>query len=261
MDGSGGSAVLVKSPYQHGQTRLGVNVSERVVFVQACLVTDSLEECEAWRREIINCLTPIHTGDLVVFGDSFTRVFENVQVVDGPTFLDQDYTVPDGILYFNFSAVVPSNFLADLEWLESKLVEVMACFEFPLSFQPNIIVGDIEKGQIILQNNGDVETPIRIEIPGYVETPTIKNLTTGEFIKIYTPIRANEKMYIDTSFGNKSVVIIDDNGNKRNAFNYIDLNSTFFQLALGENLIRFNAEVGNDTANVKIYYKQLYFGL
>ena len=253
---------MVKSPYQKGRRRIFADVSERVVTVNGCLVTHSKHEEGEWRRKIISVMNPLSVGDLIVSGRGIEKVFKDVQVVDGPNFLDADYTMPDGILYFNLSVVVPGNFIADINAFNFQLLEIDPRLSFPLEIaNEGIIFGEIAKGQTVLNNTGDVEAPLFIEIPGPVKTPEIHNLTTGEFIKIHSPIASNEVMTIDTSFGNKSVIITDTSGNARNAFHHIDLESTFFQIQVGENTIKFKAEVGNETANVRISYRRLYFGI
>ncbi len=261
MDGSGGDAILVKAPLQYGQTYLGANISERLITVECCLVTSSAQEEEVLRQTLISTLNPLAVGDLIVYGETFEKMFPDVQVVDGPVFKDANYTLPDGILYFNFTVVVPQNFATDLNLSNHTLVEVEPLFEFILKFDDYVEFGNIASGNIVIDNTGDAEAALAIEIPGPVHTPTIKNLTTGEFIRIFTPIAANETMHINTGFGNKSVVIKDDNGNSRNAFHYIDLNSTFFRLKVGLNNVEFRAEVGNDTANIKIRYRKVYLGI
>jgi hypothetical protein len=262
MDGAGAEAVMVKSPYQHGQRRLFADISERIITINGCLVTGDKAEENDLRRRIIGAMNPLYLGDLIVSGDGFEKVFRDVQVVDGPSFSDMDYTVPDGILYFNVTLLVPGNFVSDLEAFKCQLVEVEPGFSYPLEFgKQGIIFGEISKGQAELYNNGDVPAPLIIEIPGPVETPEIHNLTTNEFIKIHTPIESNEIMTIDTSFGNKSVIITDTRGNSRNAFHHIDLESTFFQLIVGKNTVKFKAEVGNETAVVKIGFRVLYLGI
>ncbi|MCL2461432.1 MAG: phage tail family protein [Defluviitaleaceae bacterium] len=261
MDGASAEAMLLKSPYQRGQTWAGVNVDERIVTVEACLVTGSLEEEEECRRRLINTMNCLRGGKLIVYGDTFVKAFPDVGIISGPTFKDQDYTAPDGILFFSFIAVVPGNFLEDFEQLSCDMVEVAPMFEFELEFAPDIIFGDMTNGSACIVNDGDAEAPLIVEIPGPVKTPSVTNLNTGEFIRVNTPILAGEVMTINTAFGKKSVTIRDQSGNERSAFNYIDLNSVFFQLGIGENYIKFLAEEGNDTAKVKIYYKRLYLGV
>ena len=261
MDGPAAEAMLLKSPYQRGQTWAGANVDERIVSVEACLVTGSVEEEERLRRELIRTMSCLGGGRLVVYGDTFVKEFPEVHIVSGPTFKDQDYTAPDGILFFSFIAVAPGNFLADYNRLTFDMAEVWPRFEFPLEFAPDIIFGDMTNGAAHIFNDGDAEAPLIVEIPGPVLTPSVTNLTTGEFIKVHTPILAGEVMTINTAFGKKSVVIRDESGNERSAFHYIDLESVFFQLRVGENYVRFAAEEGNDEARVRIWYKRVYLGV
>ncbi|MCL2352615.1 MAG: phage tail family protein [Firmicutes bacterium] len=261
MDGAAAEAMLLKSPYQRGQTWAGTNVDERLVTVEAALVAESLEEEERLRRKLIGTMNCLQSGRLVVYGNTFVKAFPEVRIVSGPTFRDQDYGAPDGILFFGFIAVVPGNFLEDYEALAFDLTEVVPAFEFTLEFAPDIIFGELTNGAVRIVNDGDAEAPLVVEIPGPVLTPSLTNLSTGEYIRVHTPILAGEVMTINTAFGKKSVVIKDQNGNERSAFNYIDLDSVFFQLRAGENNIRFLAEEGNDTAKVRIYYKRLYLGV
>lgn len=260
-DGTDADAILAKAPYQKGKTRLGVNIDPRVITVRCCLVTESLAEFEARRAELLRVLTPLAPGRLTIMGETFHRQFSNVQVVSAPTFSDTDHNSPDGIIYFSFSLMAPGNFIEDAGTTRHTLLEAEPSFSFMLEFADDVIFGNMSSGRVVFNNNGDVETPVVIEIPGPVRTPMVTNESTGEYIRVHTPIMANEKMVINTAFGEKSVVIHDDAGNTRNAFNYIDINSTFFQLAVGENSLRFRAEEGNDTAEVTVYFRRLYLGI
>jgi len=261
MDGTAAEAVLMKSPYQRGQTWAGTNVDERLVTVEAALVAESVGEEERLRRKLIGTMNCLQSGRLVVYGDTFVKQFPEVRIVSGPTFKDQDYTAPDGILFFSFTAVAPGNFMEDFNGLTFDLAEVWPAFEFDLEFAPDMIFGEMTNGAAHIFNDGDAEAPLIVEIPGPVLTPSVTNQTTGEFIRVHTPILAGEIMTINTAFGKKSVVIRDESGGERSAFNYIDLESVFFQLRVGENYIRFAAEEGNDEARVRLYYKRLYLGV
>ena len=266
MDGTSAQAILSKGPFQKGKTRLGVNVDQRVVTVNGALVTESRAEFETWRAELLRAVSPLVEGTLTVMGETIERAFTHVQVVEAPVFDDRDYNRPDGIVYFNFSVVVPGNFAEDVRWTSFSLAEVAPMFGFPLVFETGeddgtIIFGNMTVGRVHFYNRGDVEAPVIVEIPGPVQTPMIVNETTGEFIRVHTPIMAHERMIINTGFGSKAVVIADNAGQKRNAFHYIDLDSAFFQLAPGENRLRFRAEAGNDTATVTVRFKQLYLGV
>ena len=71
---------------------------------------------------------------------------------------------------------------------------------------------------------------------------------------------AGEIITINTAFGEKRVESC-LNGITTNAFNYIDFNSTFLQLDIGDNLFRYNADLNIDNLEVSIYYMPQYLGV
>ncbi len=260
-DGVAASAFLTKAPYQQGKTALGTGIDERLITIRGALVTEDTTEYERHRRALIQAFNPLLTGRLTAYGTTFSRRFENVCVVDAPSFLDTDYESPDGIVHFTVTLMVPGNYATDIDWEKVDMMEVEPKFSFVLAFDKPLLFGDMTGGKAIINNNGDAPASLVITIPGPVDTPSITNLTTGAFIKVNTPIYVHQKMMIKTGFGEKSVTIYDENGESFNAFHYIDLESTFFQLELGENVLRFQAEEGNDTAAIGLQYKRLYAGI
>ena len=102
-------------------------------------------------------------------------------------------------------------------------------------------------------NEGDVETPVEIEFHGPAVNPKIINHSTGEFIRIKKEITSDEVLYINTAFGKKRVEII-RNGTREDAFDYIDLDSRFFSLRPGDNVIEYQSENGLAPQSVQIYY-------
>jgi len=106
-------------------------------------------------------------------------------------------------------------------------------------------------------NNGDVETPVKIEIFGPATNPKIALRETGDFIRIKDTLTADDIVTITTEFGNKRV---EKNG--QNAFNILDLpDSTFFSLQVGDNVIEFTTEDVSNNANAKISYRNRYLGI
>jgi len=81
-----------------------------------------------------------------------------------------------------------------------------------------------------------------------------------EFIKINKTMVAGEVLTISTYFGAKKVEST-LNGVTTNAFNFIDLGSTFLQLEIGDNLFRYDTDTGIDNLTVSIYYTPQYLGV
>lgn len=116
------------------------------------------------------------------------------------------------------------------------------------------------KPQKNIINEGDVETPVEIEFHGPAVNPKIINHSTGEFIRIKKEITSDEVLYINTAFGKKRVEIV-RNGTRGDAFDYIDLDSRFFSLRPGDNVIEYQSENGLTPQSVQIYYYNRYLGV
>lgn len=144
-------------------------------------------------------------------------------------------------------------------YAEAEIVEsfqgVEPLFNFPFTMSPTtpIIFGEVIPSKVAI-NEGQVAAPVVIEINGTCVNPRITNETTGEFIAFKDlTMTANQTLVIDTTFGQKKVEL-----DEENVFNKLDFNSTFFNLAIGENSIDFSDETGNPEATIHFIYKNLY---
>jgi len=137
-------------------------------------------------------------------------------------------------------------------------------FEFPLE----IPIEGMEMGHRVsnlivnIYNEGDVSSGMRIEFKALatVINPSLINIYTGKYIKINQTLIKNDRLIINTEFGNKKVELIRDNITY-NVFNYIDLSSDFLQLYQGDNKLRYDAEDGIDNLECSIYSRPLYIGV
>lgn len=119
-----------------------------------------------------------------------------------------------------------------------------------------------ERGEMkkVIVNEGHVETPVEIEFRGPAVNPVVKNLTTREFIRVKRELTSDDTLYINTAFRQKKVEII-RNGVREDAFDYIDLASSFFSLQVGDNVIEYSTDDDMDPTSVEIYYYNRYIGV
>ncbi|WP_235840791.1 MULTISPECIES: phage tail family protein [Clostridium] len=127
-------------------------------------------------------------------------------------------------------------------------------FRLPFKFKQR---GEAKKNII---NQGHVDTPIEIIFKGPALNPCVINNKTGEFIKVTRELTSDDILYITTEYGNKKVEI-ERNGVRSNAFNYIDLDSTFFQLKVGDNMIEYTTDNNLEPQSVEIRYRNRYLGV
>lgn len=142
-----------------------------------------------------------------------------------------------------------------------EILEFLTTWTGGLNFPLNLPFNLKQKGENLknIYNEGHVDTPIEIAFKGPAVNPLIINKTTGEFIKVNRELTSEDILHITTEYRKKKVEI-ETNGIKRNAFNYIDLDSTFFSLKTGDNMIEYSTD-SLEPLGVTIKYKNRYLGI
>lgn len=141
-----------------------------------------------------------------------------------------------------------------------------AMFHFPLIINkteqdPPVILFGVREPSLIVNvyNSGAVSTGMRIVFKalGTLTGPSLINVYTQEYFKLNKTMYAGEMVEITTTIGEKKV-IAHVNGVDLNYFKYRDLDSTWLQLDVGDNLFRYDAESGIDNLEVYIYFSNKY---
>ena len=111
-------------------------------------------------------------------------------------------------------------------------------------------------------NEGDVSTGMRIRFTalGTVKNPILLNVDTEEFIQINATMKTGDVIEINTKYGSKGAKLIRD-GVETDYFRYIDVDSTFMQLAIGDNMFRYDAASGVNSLEVSIFYSKEFLGV
>ena len=111
-------------------------------------------------------------------------------------------------------------------------------------------------------NEGDVSTGMRIRFTalGTVSNPILLNVDTEEFIQINATMKTGDVIEINTKYGSKGTKLIRD-GVETDYFRYIDVDSTFMQLAIGDNMFRYDAASGVNSLEVSIFYSKEFLGV
>lgn len=214
------------------------------------------------RQNIIEIFNPMNSGSLLVeYIHNENKILREIEY-EIENFKIVQQNIYD-TLSFTLSLICPDPFFKDKDESAKTLAVWEGGLTFPFSFPVNFGCKTIEAEERGIELNvlGHVDTPVEIEFKGPAKSPKITNETTGEYIKINQEIKEDEILYINTAYGNKKVRIVDEKGS-RNAFNYIDLKSTFFSLKPGKNRINYSND--DDTLNqqsVTVRYKNRYLGI
>ncbi|MFL0365385.1 phage tail family protein [Pseudobacillus sp. 179-B 2D1 NHS] len=243
---------LQKAPYQDGSILLDSVLGERTIPIEFLIVQDDgYHDVSASRIQIAKAFNPkLGLGTLRYENDHIVReikaVADSVPVYpDGP----RTERIQKGLI----NLICPDPYWRSLNVTEEPAFEPLFQFPFEGEFQMGV-----QRDRRIITNDGDAPAPLQIEFFGPALNPIIMNNTTGEFIKVNQELLEGEVMKIDTSDSSKSVVFVGVDGTERNVFNWIDLNSTFFKLVIGENDIEYTADSDIQGAIVNIRYSKLY---
>jgi hypothetical protein len=114
-----------------------------------------------------------------------------------------------------------------------------------------------------IKNSGDATTGLTITFAaqGTVVNPGLVDVKTQEFLQVNMEMAAGEEITIKTGYGEKSVTYTNQNGETSDIFRYLDIRSTYLQLAIGDNPYRYYAAEGEDNLNVTIKHSNLYLGV
>jgi hypothetical protein len=183
----------------HGDFWLDARAKERISSLDILLQASSLTGLEALRRQLIAILNPLRgSGTLyLVTGSGDVRAFDCV--------LAESLPLPTashiGGRRMRTIVRLRSVGLPFLYDAALRSVSVPApgtgTFILPVTL-PATLASSTVGVQMVLSNDGDVPTPVRITVVGPAVTPKLRNLTTGESIEFALTIAPASPLYVDT---------------------------------------------------------------
>lgn len=248
----------VKGVNQYGSSLLNSTVEERSVELEAIILGNDKVEIQSLQRSIDDVLNPL--DELIIRCTDENINKEIIGSLDGTPIYSKDYkTNNDYGLSFKVSFECFNPF-----WREqNEIVCNIETWEGGIEFELELTSSGVEfarKGpnEVEIINYGNIEAPLEILFTGPALNPTI--LLNDRFIKVNKRIEDNEMLYIRTNFGDKAVEVVREDSREQ-AYHYIDIDSSFFDLDSGRNLISYSTEGDYIPQSVVIKYKYHYFGL
>jgi len=214
------------------------------------------------RRKIIRVINPKtlnpKTGKrgelLIYYTNDYKKYRIYGKVEDGTEFNDRKNNHDKSTISF----YCQNPYWLDKEGKDIDIKSVNGGLSFPLLLPNSFSLISFYKE---IDNIGDVEVPVQIEYIGPALNPRITNETTGEYIQVNMEIDEKEKLVIDTKEGKETVNLITPHEVK-DVYNNIDLNSTFFKLIVGKNLIKYSSDIEGAKDKVTINdYTNKYVGI
>lgn len=246
---------------QHGDTYVGQRIEARDIDIAGHINTRDKQQAYELRRRLLKVLNPELGGMLAYEYGGFKRVI-------GCRLHGKPDIGRESVLQ---SFHIPLDCLNPF-WREEKedkedIASWIPAWHFPCAIESDnrqsMVFGYRAESVIVdCYNEGDVSIGMRIRFNalGTVINPIILNVDTEEFIKLNATMKAGDVIEVNTKYGSKGAVLIRD-GARHDYFRYVDVDSTFMQLAIGDNNFRYDAEGGVSSMEVSIFYNKEYLGV
>lgn len=246
---------------QDGEAYQSSRFEKRQIIIKFHVVCESESNLLAVRSKIHRVFNPkLGSGTLVYEYKGVSRKIKCV--ADGLPTMELASNVSDCSGEVILLAHDP--FLLDDTETTVNVATWRNAFKFPLTIPKSGMIFGYKEPSLIANviNNGDVECGLTIEFiaKGTVKNPSLLNINTQEYIKVNRAMVAGERITVSTGYNNKKIVSELD-GITTNIMNYLDLNSTFLQLEVGDNLFRYDADDNLSQLEVNIRYTQRYLGI
>lgn len=249
----------VNSMGQDGDTYLGNRIESREIEISGSINERNKEIAFDFRRRLNHVLNPHLAATLTYEYGDFKRVID-CKVDNAPVYsrkaIFQDFTI---------QLVCLDPFWRMENEMREEIATWIGAFEFPEEIPepegweigyrlPSLIVN--------VHNGGDVKAGIKVVFKaiGEVKDPTILNVDTQQFIKFNMTLKAGDVLSVSTGYGKKRAILT-RNGIETDAFRYIDMDSTYLQLEIGDNLFRYSAAENEENLEVIIYHNDYYLGV
>lgn len=257
FDGVGNVSVTIedqKAPKQDGSTYIDNMLENRNISIEGMIVTrNNPDEVLKYRRKMQRVLNP-KLGEVDI-----TYYFKD-QVKEIKAIVESTPIFPGGKggkgLYYQkylIQLLCHNPFWMDNYYESREMSYLMGGFKFNLCLPTSFSNRGFKRKA---SNDGDVSTPVEIEFKGPAINPTVTNVTSGEFIKVNRELGDEDILTVSTAFGEKYVRI-----NGENAFHYIDLDSVFWQLKSGDNILSYQSNNDSIKTKVLVKWKNRYIGL
>lgn len=240
---------------QDGATPTSIRIEPREITITGDIEKNN-KEAEN-RDYLIRFFNPKQDGTMYITRNNISRKIQyKVSSLDFAT--NKMYE------YIDFTLVlecIEDPYFSDAKNRGNYLTLISPQFTFPLAIKP--VVGRAMgyrrfKPVMPLVNDGDKETGIEIIITA--KRGKMKNikltLNNKEYMKVNIDMNQWDILKINTNPRKKSVTL-----NGENIITKIDRNSTFFNLKIGKNILKYECDEGSTNIDIDVQFYRKYLGV
>ena len=246
---------------QIGVSITSTSLKERSITVTGWIIADTEEEMDERKQFLNRYFDPRYEID-VMYKNYFLRFAPDNTVKYGTSEKENN----DTIVQFQIKGTCADPLFSEINGSKETIAATIATFHFPLIMSTNLYERGIVFGYrqpsltAKVTNKGAVEVGMKIVFKaiGELTNPRLIDVDTREFVAIEKSMVAGEEIVINTNVGEKSIQGKIGNEDYSNYFMYKDLDSTWLQLRLVDNLFRYDADSGLDNLEVYLYFYNKY---
>ena len=242
-----------KSNREIGEVLQHQNVSPKTITIKGAINGKS----DGLREQLNHVIAPLAKGRLI-YNDEYEM---EVYVKSSPDIDRQPYGAK-----FSFSLYAPFPYWRDAERKNKVLVGYEPQFMFPWNIsdpEPFYLSKAAQVGYVTVVNEGEAPVGWTISFLALsaVKNPFMQSIDTGETVKVLKTMAENEMLTISTEGEELTVTLTAADGTETDGFEYLDIDSIPFLLALGENHIKTDAEEGGTGLRASISFRPAYAGV
>ena len=200
------------------------------------------------KKQMQKAFAPFQSGQLI-FNDKY-KIF--VIVKSSPTFNPKK---KNGA--FSMQLFAPFPLWKTVDEKVDIIGGITPLFRFPVNYSEPHKFGERSASKYInIVNNGDMETPLKINIiaDGTNSNVVISNLQTFEFLRFNGTLETGDEVQFYYDDYNQLIVELWRDGVKSDIIGWIDDDSTLYNLKVGDNIIAIDSDEGGGNLSVSIMH-------
>ena len=239
-----------------GAYDVGVAIEAQNVGAKSISISGTLVgACDDKKADLLKTIVPM-IGASIILDDMYTlRVYpKNTPVVERYSHNAQ----------FNFTLYAPFPYWSSVTPTSVDLMGINKMFMFPWNSGIDFYFSQVSGSYYVnAYNEGSVPSRWKIELMALspLTNPKIENVKTGDYVRILKSMTTGERIVIDTTGAELTVKGYLPSGVEYQAFSYLDINSTPFQLDVGDNLIKADCAANRAGLSAKLIMTACYAGV
>lgn len=214
------------------------NLEPRVITLKGAICSD--DDLKEAKKSLTNMINPLQ--DLIFRNGKYS-----IECRPNQTIKFNYEEILDNYIPFLIELYCPSPFWNDEE---DNIISMSSWdnlfefeFEIPTDGMEFATKNESTLKNIVNENELDTGFKVTAKCNAEVTNFSITNIYTNEIIKINKTLKGGEVITINTEYGKKRIESSVDG----NVINYLDIDSSFFQLHKGDNWLKINADTGLDS--------------